>query len=58
MRRALPTAVVVALLVPAGAFAHASLIRESPAFKERLASAPREVLLRFDVNDLTHAAPL
>ena len=48
MRRALPTAVVVALLVPAGAFAHASLIRESPAFKERLASSPREVVLRFD----------
>ena len=48
MRRALPVAVVVALLMPAGAFAHASLIRESPAFKERLASAPREVLLRFD----------
>jgi len=48
VRRALPVAVVVALLMPAGAFAHASLIRESPAFKERLASAPREVLLRFD----------
>jgi copper transport protein len=48
MRRALPAVLVAALLMPAGAFAHASLIRESPAFKERLASSPREVLLRFD----------
>jgi copper transport protein len=48
VRRALPTAVVLALLMPAGAFAHASLIRESPAFKERLVSSPREVVLRFD----------
>jgi copper transport protein len=48
VRRALPAALVAALLLPAGAFAHASLIRESPAFKERLASSPREVLLRFD----------
>jgi copper transport protein len=43
-----PAVVVAALLFPAGAFAHASLIRESPAFRERLASSPREVLLRFD----------
>jgi copper transport protein len=48
VRRALPIAVVAALLVPAGAFAHASLVRESPTFRERLASSPREVLLRFD----------
>jgi copper transport protein len=48
VRRALPVAVVAALLMPAGAFAHASLIREAPAFRERLASSPREVLLRFD----------
>jgi copper transport protein len=48
VRRALPVAVAAALLMPAGAFAHASLIRESPTFRERLASSPREVLLRFD----------
>jgi copper transport protein len=49
MRRAvLPIALVAALLLPAGAFAHASLIREAPAFRERLASSPREVVLRFD----------
>ena len=48
MRRALPVAVVAALLMPAGAFAHASLVRESPTFRERFASSPREVLLRFD----------
>jgi copper transport protein len=48
VRRALPVAAVAALLLPAGAFAHASLVRESPTFRERLASSPREVLLRFD----------
>jgi copper transport protein len=48
MRRALPAVFALALLAPSGAFAHASLIRESPAFRERLASSPREVLLRFD----------
>jgi copper transport protein len=48
MRRALLAVVVVALALPAGAFAHASLARESPTFRERFASSPREVLLRFD----------
>jgi len=57
MRRALLAAVAVSLALPAGAFAHASLIRESPAFRERLAAAPHEVLLRFDqsVTALPHS---
>jgi copper transport protein len=48
VRRALLVAVAAAFFVPAGAAAHASLVRESPAFRERLASSPHEVLLRFD----------
>ncbi|MDX6466574.1 MAG: copper transport protein [Gaiellaceae bacterium] len=50
MRRALPAVVVGALVLPTGAFAHASLVRVSPSFKERLAASPREVILRFDQN--------
>jgi copper transport protein len=50
VRRALPAVLVAALVLPAGAFAHASLIREAPSFRERLAVSPREVLLRFDQN--------
>ncbi|MDX6469223.1 MAG: copper transport protein, partial [Gaiellaceae bacterium] len=41
---------VAALVLPTGAFAHASLVRVSPSFKERLAASPREVILRFDQN--------
>src|SRR3954451_11067280 len=47
MSRAL-LVVVVALAFPATAFAHASLRVESPTFGQRLHSAPREVVLRFD----------
>jgi copper transport protein len=50
VRRALPAVVVAALVLPTGAFAHASLVRVSPSFKERLAASPREVILRFDQN--------
>ncbi len=57
MRRALPLAWLVALAVPASAIAHASLAHESPAFAQRLAAAPRAVVLRFDesVTALPHA---
>ena len=49
MRRLGPAAVaVVTLAFPASALAHASLVRESPSYKQRLASAPRAVVLRFD----------
>ena len=36
------------LAFPASAFAHASLQKESPAFRQRLAAPPRQVVLRFD----------
>ena len=40
--------VVVALVFPASAFAHASLVQESPSFRERVAVSPREIVLSFD----------
>jgi copper transport protein len=39
---------VVALAFPSAAFAHASLKHESPGFRQRLETAPREVRLTFD----------
>ncbi|MGH2972948.1 MAG: copper resistance protein CopC [Gaiellaceae bacterium] len=48
MRRALPIAAAVALLLPASAYAHASLQRETPGFKQRLSAPPRQVVLQFD----------
>jgi copper transport protein len=48
MRRALCLAVLAALALPASAFAHASLRKETPSFKQRLAVAPRQVVLQFD----------
>jgi len=50
MRRVAGAAVLVvadALALPAGAFAHATLIRESPSFRERVETAPRSVRLGF-----------
>jgi copper transport protein len=48
MRRA-PIAVAVAVLAfPAQAFAHATLEKTSPGFRERLSAPPRSVVLRFD----------
>jgi copper transport protein len=40
--------VLVALACPAPAFAHAALTGKSPSYRERLATAPHEVVLRFD----------
>jgi copper transport protein len=48
MRRALVAAAVVALALPASAFAHASLLHETPAYKQELQRAPRWVALSFD----------
>jgi copper transport protein len=48
MRRALLLGVVVALALPAQAAAHATLEKTSPTFRERLASSPAKVVLRFD----------
>ena len=47
MRR-VAVVVVVALVFPASVFAHASLVQESPSFRERVAASPREIVLRFD----------
>jgi copper transport protein len=48
VRRIVALAGLVALAFPAAAFAHASLIREAPTFRQRLAQPPRAILLRFD----------
>jgi copper transport protein len=48
MKRLLLIPLGVALLFPAEAFAHATMEKASPAFRERLTASPRAVLLRFD----------
>src|SRR5205807_7547408 len=48
VRRALFIAAFAALALPASAFAHASIQKESPRFAQRLASSPRQVAIRFD----------
>jgi copper transport protein len=48
MRRALILVTLVALAVPAQAFAHATLLKTSPGFRERLQSSPQTVSLAFD----------
>jgi copper transport protein len=47
MRR-LALVALAALVFPASAFAHASLIGKSPTFRERLAAPPKQVVLQFD----------
>ena len=48
MRRALPICVVVALVLPATAFAHASLLKETPSYKQEVPNAPHWIALTFD----------
>jgi copper transport protein len=48
VRRALPVVVLVALALPASAFAHASLEKEVPSFKQRVTASPHSVVLQFD----------
>ena len=48
MRRALPICILVALAVPASAFAHASLLKESPSYKQEVAKVPHWIALTFD----------
>jgi copper transport protein len=48
MTRLLPLAVLAALLLPAQAFAHATLEQTSPGFEQRLGSSPRTMTLDFD----------
>lgn len=47
MRRLLVAAVLAALVAPAPAWAHASLVSASPDYRERIDVAPRRVVLRF-----------
>jgi copper transport protein len=48
VRRAVVVAVLGALAAPASAFAHASIRYEWPAYRERMAFSPRQIILRFD----------
>jgi copper transport protein len=48
MRRMLLIAVLSMLVLPASAQAHSTLLTASPEFGERLATAPRAIILRFD----------
>jgi copper transport protein len=48
VRRLLLTAATLALVFPAQAFAHASLEKATPGFRERLSSSPHKIVLRFD----------
>ena len=48
MRRALPAATLLALALPAAASAHATLIRTTPSFQQRLKGSPPVVRLSFD----------
>jgi copper transport protein len=48
MRRLVLGGLAVALIWPAGAFAHARLTDESPSFRQRVATAPAQVSLHFD----------
>lgn len=48
MRRVLALAALAALALPGVAFAHATLQRASPSFRERLESSPARVVLAFD----------
>jgi copper transport protein len=46
--RRLALVALIALALPASAFAHASLDHKSPNFRERLAAPPKTVVLQFD----------
>lgn len=48
MRRVVLAGMLAALILPAGAFAHARLITEHPDFRQRVGTAPTQVVLRFD----------
>jgi copper transport protein len=48
VKRVAVLAALAVLAFPASAFAHASLVTESPGFRQRLAQPPRTIVLRFD----------
>ena len=60
MRRMLLLVAVCALVVPAHAFAHATLEQTSPGFQQRVDVSPRTLTLRFDqyIEPLPHAVRL
>ena len=46
--RALAGAVLVALVLPASAFAHANLLERTPTYGSKLQRSPQAISLRFD----------
>jgi copper transport protein len=48
VRRALLLALLVALVAPGTALAHASIESASPSYRERLSSSPTQIVLHFD----------
>lgn len=48
MRRLVLAGTLAALILPAGAHAHARLIAEHPGFRQRVDTAPARIVLRFD----------
>jgi copper transport protein len=48
MKRVLLTVATLALVFPASAFAHSTLEKTTPGFRERLPSSPEKIVLRFD----------
>ena len=48
MRRAVVLSALCALVVPANAFAHASVLATYPSYRQRLERAPQSVWIRFD----------
>src|SRR4029079_16415154 len=48
VRRALVATAALALVTPAAAWAHATLVQARPAFAQRIEASPGSILLRFD----------
>ena len=48
MKRVVLILATLALVLPAQAFAHATLQKTAPGFRERLPSSPQKIVLRFD----------
>jgi len=48
MRRVVLIAVGAALLLPSSAFAHATMEKSSPGFRQRLSTSPRMIVMHFD----------
>jgi copper transport protein len=48
MKRAVASCALAALVLPASAFAHAAMLRETPSYKQELKHAPHWIALSFD----------